>query len=893
MQRSRPASHATRPPSSLRVLCLMALGLAGPTVAMAAPIMLGNPGVEGVPDGSSRLRIWSSDVDPAATVRIRASLGSATDVQAAADGTITFHWTPPEDGKGGTETLSVRYRTKDGAKAEHEVSFPVAAAPAVALVMTPAKAVVAADDTTLDIQISASSWTQIPDQRKLSLVPSLGRVGPVQLDSNGKGTVTWTRPQGMTAAATLLLLLTDDAAPERALATLRVPIQLARATTFEVPPDAKVSLTVADTTTPDAVASPAGTVGVDLVLDPRVQTGTLTTTTPFGVVETQEVPLPKNAGAQTVLAPIIGSATRDPDLMIPIVVATDDGTGKPTSRPPKLTASAGTLVGAPTAGPHGTWTTLWRPPVDGDTVLFTVDSDAKRLQQRISLHPPNPRVTLEASPSPLPPGTSDFTVTLTATDPQGKPWAGELPALGVVQGETRGKAKSTATGVWTMAGLKGAGPMAMPFVEPPASSGAPPAQAPSELVAWVDTFSGDPTQPHLLRYAVVDSQGAGVGGIPVTVTVASGTAELTEAKPTWTNGMAYLVVTPVSAVPVTLALEAAGIRSTVTFFPGSKAPAATGSTRQQRLLAAWQAAAPAIGVAEEVPVVVAAAVPTAPTESPADASSTGPQTAKTAKDGFSMKPAKSGDTWGPAWLRVGARWQPITVNYTSAQKGSTGGPEGAAWFAGGLFLGDPFGGTGFGVNALARIGETPFVAELDIRRSSIPVGPDFSFPSWTAPESEDPAAEPLESPEDLYDELDWTWNTTFWRLGARYRLPIIDSLHGWGYAGLAHQEAVLFVWQDRAPSMTEKALWGARLGGGLTFETGRIWVDAGIGEVLAPWPVATEFDLDVEVGVIPQLAAHVGLDTAWRNMTYDLGGTDVDVGDQIHGINLGLVWTLR
>jgi hypothetical protein len=872
-----------------RALALVAL-LVLPQAALAGEAsLLGHPPLELGSREPTVLLLHLPGLEPDSLPRVRAEEGYIDEVEAAGPELVRVEWEPPEDDTaGGTETFSVRYRTTDGERQDQELKLPYGASPARSLQLSTSTPVVSPDQDRLELTVQAGAWSQDNTARTIQLTPSLGRIEDPTLSTDGTATATWVRPAGLDVATTLLVLATDAGAPDRVLSTLVVPVQVKRANTFEVPPDSKVIVTVGETSSTPAQASPAGTVGLEMVLDPRVDTATLTATTPHGVTSTQPVELPPSAGPQAVLSPLPDSVARDPTAPVPLVLATVGGDGSTLVTPPKITVSTGKMVGPPLPR-GGAWLAPWQPPADGDTALITVEAAGKKLQQRVSLHTPAPRVSLSAEPAVLPVGGRDLEVTATTTHPSGAAWAGSGPAIGLSGGSRRGSPQAAEDGRWVLKARKDTDSQGVfAFVEPPVASGAPPEARPAELVAWIDAPPEQPLGMHLLRYAVVDAQGAGISAVPVTATVVGGSAELGEVKPTWDNGMSWTPLTPSTPAPVTVQLEAAGLRRTVSVLPGEAPLVATGSRRQQALLERWQAAAPALWVDQDQPVV--AAVAAAPTEDNTTAAPTSQDDAPPERDAAKRtKPQADRGPWAPASLRVSGRYHIQNTAYASKQAGSSAGPEEAAFTAGGRGQTPVLGGAGFGLGALWTIGDSPWQLELDVRRVTTAFQADFSFPTWEAPEGTD-----FENPDSLYDGTARTWTAPTAHLAGRYRFALgAGGLHAFVSGGLGHQEAAVFTWKDREPHLTEVALWGARVGGGLSYEHKRLFVEAGVAELLAPWPISTQLGLDLDVGLAPAVALRLGTDLGLRRMTYAADDSQIDVGDQSFGANLGLVYTLR
>jgi hypothetical protein len=243
-------------------------------------------------------------------------------------------------------------------------------------------------------------------------------------------------------------------------------------------------------------------------------------------------------------------------------------------------------------------------------------------------------------------------------------------------------------------------------------------------------------------------------------------------------------------------------------------------------------------------------------------------------------------------VRAALRWAPGSRVYRSDQEGFEAGPEEATWFHGDLSQRDPLGESGVGLGGLAWLGDR-WGAELDLRWTRARVLPDFTFPSHE--EAVDDAGEPLDlpDPDTAWDYTEWSHTSITFRLMGRYRQDLPGPLYAFGGAGLGRAETVLFTWSDRAPQLVDTPMFGGRVAAGAGLDLGRVWAEVAVGELLTPWPVSTELDADLDIGILPELALRLGADLGWRRATFEVDGSEIEVVDAVHSLNIGIVGTLR
>ncbi len=162
------------------------------------------------------------------------------------------------------------------------------------------------------------------------------------------------------------------------------------------------------------------------------------------------------------------------------------------------------------------------------------------------------------------------------------------------------------------------------------------------------------------------------------------------------------------------------------------------------------------------------------------------------------------------------------------------------------------------------------------------IGVDLDFRGYT---------DRVEVGGDKYSQLGWSFHAS-----ARYRGEIpVAGLHWYGMGGVHRFNGLIFRYADDARTEAElltKGLWGARLGGGVTFERDPIYLDLQLAETFAPWPVDTFLGFEFGYDLANQVSVRASYGVDLRSMTFAVGedetAVEVKIKDQERPIMVGV-----
>ena len=821
-----------------------------------------------------RFPVHDDDFADWVKARVSSDVGQVGSVTPMA-GTIEVTWTPPEDFAGGAVAFRVRYKDFAGAKQDRTFQVMVPAAASVPITVHAEPAVVAPDVEEVILKWTAPPSGQDPAQRGYALVASAGELGPVQVADDGTATASWRRPPGLDAPLMTLITVVDEGDPRRR-GRLELPVQVSRSTTFQVPPDAKVQVTIGDDTMGPKQASPAGTVAFDLRLDPRVQQGRLSGRTPLGDDVNQVVDLPDRASPVVVLAlpPLVQANTRK----VPVAAATWVPTGEAA---PTLTVGGGQLA---LDEPMDGWITgtLQLSPDLGDRVTVTAALEDAQAKGQVELTPGLFSVSASTEPSELTGSQRDVTVTAKAVDALQQP---VMDTVGVLAIDGVLTARPTRRGDTTVArARKNRDSEALVLLtEPPGSVQGVPVAA---VLPWLVELNDD---AHLLRVAVVDSAGRAIAGVPIEVEVEGSRPQgLPMELKTDGYGLASASFSSTGAA-LGLSLSAGGHRGAVAMAPnGTVLLGGDPAWLQQQQV--WSASAPTLVVTEKPAAVVAAAVPTAPSTEATEATDTSADASPPAVSRETRDKARSQSDDESAWLRASVAFQGASLTYSAITEDGGVGPLSATIADAGI--------TGGGVagHLLLWPGRGSWGLEADVRYEQAALSPLLTYATLELSE-EDLAG--VEGEDDLEAQIAGSQPSSFerstidMRVGFRYRAPLAGPLEGYGLLQFHRQEADLFLWSAGTVTDAVTPLMGARAGGGVLLEAGPVWVDVQAAETFAPYPIRFDVEGRIQANVRPKLAIHAGGGMSWRTMTFTVDDSELSVKDSQASFMLGLATSLR
>ena len=149
----------------------------------------------------------------------------------------------------------------------------------------------------------------------------------------------------------------------------------------------------------------------------------------------------------------------------------------------------------------------------------------------------------------------------------------------------------------------------------------------------------------------------------------------------------------------------------------------------------------------------------------------------------------------------------------------------------------------------------------------------------------------VEIGDENYSQFGWSA-----RAGVRYRGEMAEGLYWYGSGELARFNGLVFRYADDAKTeaaLLSKGLFGARLGGGVTFNKGPLGLDIGVAETFSPWPVDTWLGVDVNYEIKPNLAVRAGYELDLRSMKFAVGEEEVKVKDQERPLFVGVSYLFK
>lgn len=811
---------------------IVALGL--PSLAWAAP--RAEVPVPALADGTTATTVVLSvpGLRPGDPVKAKAEHGRVDDVRIVAPGVLTARVLPDARATPGTMLVSIRGKGASG-KVSADLQVPLRGGLAAAI--RPGGTVPGAKpgDGPVTLRLAAPETGQPHAARSLSARVSAGRVGAVRAAEGGGFELDWTPPASAKGSQVVVLTLSDAAAPDRVVGVVALPLQAEASLTLPAPADSQNTLQHGGETLGPAKASPAGTVAFTVAVDPRAPTATLQTTTPDGRVRTQQVELDTADAATLAFVPGPAARVADPSRPQPVLVAALDARGAPvTDAPPVLGASRGTLGVARATGVPGIWRADYTPPDAPGNVTFTATAGASRVEQRVELVAAPPAVTLAPAASPLPPDARSLSVTVVG--------AGGAPALEARGARMSSRPRKTpegttfvltpeadAAGIWLLASPPGA------------ARGGPPATA---TLTGPDAAPESGPRPYTVR--LTDA-----AGLPVpraAISVSAGWAEDLDASATTDDaGLARVWLTPPGSGAAVLTVQAGGIAAGTVLGPGLPAPGPS-------------AHAPTTWVPREAPPAVAVAAPAEP--APAATEPAGPATdTAPAPDPVAAVPATprpSGPDTATPWLRAGLSGGLGGLDWAQDADDGIAGPEDETERAGYLPLG--LGAGALGLHAQAWFGDGPIGLELDL------VGQAGDFAGDPAP-------------------------TLRGGLGVQGRFGIGGALSLYGHLGAGTTPGYLIVYEDGDPEdetgVTQRVM-GGQVGAGVLLLAPTVFVDIGVRELWAPWPVQTEGRMDIGLHVAERLSVDLRGRMSRRTMAYEVDGEAIDTQDTMAYVGVGV-----
>jgi hypothetical protein len=555
---------------------------------------------------ATTVQLYLPDWVPGERFKLKPDEGRAGQLGEAADGLVSFTYTPPQVSK--PKIVGFTLLRKGGSAGEDRFELALVPPYAGSLGLSFDPPVLLAGGDTALVRVTPSGDTpQASESRRFLLQASAGELAAAMPAGDGSWVARYTPPATVEGPRTVIITAADAAAPDLIFGWAALPIRVKQSVSVGVQPDANTILTVGSKQYGPLQASPAGTVAFDVELDPREPTGSVQAVTPTGESTNLRIDLPQPDYGRVGFLPLPVGVPADPvNVELPVRIVATDLTGGPLRASiPELHASVGQLGSVETSSVPGVYVASYTPPSDPGEVAFTATLDGASVTTTLKLLPPMTRLRLEADPAELPEGARDFTITARVQDSGGASVSGRMPELdvqgAVVIRRMRDNGDGTYTGQWRLnRDVEVASVLGVPPLE---ASGLPPYR----LLVWPRQSAipagGGATLP--VTIACLDRFGLPVPNVDIKLAVPSGDAALPANTRTNDQG---LIMASLSAggTPgmVTLRAEAAGLVAETPVFQvaqGQLAPPMQpgGDTEQLQALALWRSAVSTLNVGRE------------------------------------------------------------------------------------------------------------------------------------------------------------------------------------------------------------------------------------------------------------------------------------------------------
>lgn len=906
--------------------------------AFAGAVLVPTAPIPADGETTSTVRVYIDNAE-GARVRVKSDGGKAGPSAVGSDGIVAFPFTPAAVTAPKTVSLKVTVSGDD-----FMVDLPVVPKLAGSLAVAFDPPVASAAATTM-VKITPSGTTPVAaGARRLVVTASAGTVDVVAPAGDGTYIARYTPPAKMTAPLNVTFVVSDAAAPEiQGYGVL--PVTLKRSLTFDAAAGSNNVLVAGGKQFGPFVAAPSGKVAFDIEVDPRVQTGQLTTVMPDTSRSQKNVPIPGIATTpQVLILPLPSVIPADGTLKVPVRVATIGPDGELTSGAGlKLSASGGSI--SPPVADGKEQSASWTPPTTAGSVTLTAEFNGVKATKTVKVVTSLPTVTLTTEPYEISKSGSSFKVLARVKDAAGMGIVGKAPTFVAEGASASGSVKDNKDGSYTASfsvssKVNRARVMAIPAVD---ASGS----APVRILAWPSsaTLLANGTDSTSLTIVAVDALDLPVANTEFKLGVPKGDGGVPLSVKSDAHGVARVTYKSGTAAGlVDIRIEAAGLMTDVPLFQtkgASAVPSPAGGTAWEASLNRWKMAVPAIKIDREgsIPpsgppsMVQVSAVPPYTTPGAAilvqvrvaDATGGGvggqklevtsapavPGTVTDNRDGTYNVPVqlpagvdgpvtvivKAGGATGSVVLQTLAEAGPI------AKAGPTGGGPKTPKAGGGF---KQSGGMAR-MRVSAGLTDAHGGLEMDVDGSDLPEGVAFNSPGagfWGA------------AAQGQY----WVVNADFGGIGADVRAGTVVELFnvgGNGYGHVGHDlilgaryrkpfgpfsvQGALAYHSTQAPAFTysdetrvDAALiavpvMGVRVGGLAVLELGRVYLSLEAAETFAPHPAVTHFDLYGDVMITDAIGVRIGVADDLRWVKFDEGNADADVMSNYVIANAGVV----
>ena len=579
------------------LLSLVALLTAASAHAQAVSLLATGPLVgDGVTPAT--LRVWVEGTTVTDRVKVNPSEGKAGDPVLSADGVVAFSYVPPAINA--AKQIAIEVSVRGAVKVDRRVDVPVNPPPAGTYSVTfDPPQVVFGRDAAATIRIKGSATSPVaPEARSVLLNASFGTLSEPTPGGDGTFVARWTPPATLEGARTLLVGVTDRAAPGSISGWGTLPVIVDRSVTFDVLAGSQNVLVVGDRTYGPVQATPQGKVSFPLQVDPRQLSAKLQTVR--GTERTEKtVEVPIDDYPRVIVLPMAPRVPASADVQHDVWVVAIQKTGAPLDAASvvTVTASAGTITPATaSADRKGAWSARWTGAAGGSgNATITAAVAGQEAKASLELVPPIQALQLSAEPAELAKGQRDVVITARAKDARGAALAGHPPIIAVSGATLQGPLVDNQDGTYT-GKLKldtGSSTISVTAESPVATS----ALLPYRILAWPKTgvIPADGKAKTDVAIVVLDRYGLPVPNVPVNLSVPASDGNLPPRAVTNERGIAHATFTAgTRAGTGIMRIEGSGIWGAAPIFQrGATAPSSTsipsGNPMDVALTSAWSA----------------------------------------------------------------------------------------------------------------------------------------------------------------------------------------------------------------------------------------------------------------------------------------------------------------
>lgn len=920
------------------VFCWSLPAFAGVTLVPTAPLL-----ADGATQATVRLYVDGTQYPK---VKIKSDAGKVGPAVPAADGTVTFPFTPSRVASPGVAALTVNVAGVDTV-----VNVPVIPAFSGTLQVTFDPPVLSSTGSAT-VKITPSTGSPVSaDRRRFLLSASLGTVDAPVPSGSGSWIARYTPPKGLTTPTMVVFSAADAAAPNDVTGWAALPVSVKRSVSFDGPTGSNALLEVGDRTYGPFPVAPTGKVAFDVETDPRYPKGSLTLVDAVGAKTVKDVDLPAVGATQLAFLTVTPAVPAAGSLRIRVLELAPGGREK-TDGAVKLSVSGGTISEAKYT--NGAWEAVFSATGSPGDVTVTAEADGAKATRTLKVLPGVGVVTLTSDPAEIAATGTSVKVTARVKDSTGKAMVGRAPGFVVVAGGTiSGTPKDNGDGSYTVTVnvTKGANLLRVAAAPAVTASGA----GPVRLVAWPSSslVAANGTDQVVVNVVAVDPYGLPVPDVDLALGVPLGDGSIAPTAKIGANGVARVSYKAGNKPGLgSVRIEGAGLVTEIPVFQGSATVSAAvppgGPPDMDALLARWQSASPELTIVRTgtAPLsgppatVQLSTVPPYTTPGAAilvtvrvlDASGKGVPSQKLSitpsvgaagavtdnHDGTFVFPLQlPAGTDGPVTLTVGAggisgsttlpkladagavaQSAPRTTGGGTSAPGSGRAPpppSDQAKLRLGAGLLNPHGSfqqSGNGGSQL--IGDASFATP---GMGFVGVGGDVLY--W--PVNASFGAIGLDARANVTLQHFTALEKDFWNpaanviAGAQYRRTK-GALSFQGELGAHFLTGVLFRYADAAlsePKLLSFPKVGARLGAAGTLETGKSYATLELAETFVPFPVDTHASLFYEYDFQDNLGARLGVAWDLRSMKYatDDGEGEARMLENTLTANLGVGFT--